>query len=103
MKRRISITSAEEGMVLARPVMNNQGIALCAEGTPLTGDLIERLTQMEVTGIWIGGEEKLSYQDYLDLRAILEKRFASVNDSNALLGKLKKVLLNRLEAQKGSF
>jgi len=82
-------------MVLARPVMNNQGIALCAEGTPLTGDLIGRLTQMEVTGIWIGVKKKLSYQDYLDLRAILEKRFASVNDSNALLGKLKKVLLNR--------
>jgi hypothetical protein len=58
---------------------------------------------MEVTGIWIRGEEKLSYQGYRALKASMEKRFAAVGDSNALLGKLKKVLLNRLEAQKGPY
>lgn len=103
MKKRISITSAQEGMVLARTVMNHQGMALCAEGTPLTADLIERLVQMEVTGVWIRGEEKISYQEYLDLKAGMEKRFSSAGDSNALLGRLRKVLLNRLEAQKGAF
>lgn len=102
MKKRIAIKSAEEGMVLARTVLNNQGIALCAEGTPLTADLIERLLQMEVTGIWIRAEKDLSYQSYRDLKAGMEKRFACATDGNALLGKLKKVLLNRLEAQKGS-
>ena len=68
-KKCIALTDAEEGMVLSRAVTNEKGMTLCAEGTPLTGDLIDRFKQMAVTEIYIENNEELSEEDY----AVLNK------------------------------
>ena len=101
-KKCIAMTDAEEGMVLSRAVTNEKGMTLCAEGTPLTGDLIDRFKQMAVTEIYIENNEELSEEDYTVLKQKLEKRFALSGDAHSLLGKLKTVLLQRLELRKGS-
>jgi hypothetical protein len=102
MIKRISITDAREGMVLARGIANDKGMTLCAEGTPLTEGLIQRVEQMEITDMYIKDEEPLSQEDYSALKQQIEHRFALSQNPSSLLGKLKTVLLKRLESQKGS-
>jgi hypothetical protein len=102
MIKRIPTTDAREGMVLARGIANDTGMTLCAEGTPLTEGLIQRFEQMEITDIYIELEEPLSQEDYNALKQKIENRFALSQNPSSLLGKLKTVLLKRLESQKGS-
>ena len=102
MKKCIPTSDAEEGMVLAKPVENEKGMVLCAEGTPITGDIIERFNQRGVPEIWIENEEELSEEDFITLKQKLEKRFVLAGDHRSLLGNLKRVLLDRLELRKGS-
>ena len=79
MKKCIPTSDVEEGMVLAKPVENEKGMVLCAEGTPLTGDIIERFNQMAIPEIYIENEEELSEEDYIMLKKKLEKRFSLTN------------------------
>ena len=102
MKTCIPIIDAEEGMVLAKAVANEKGMTLCAEGTPLTDDLIERFNQMAITEIYVENNEQLSAEDYAAIKQKLEKRFSLSENPHSLLGKMKTVLLLRLESRKGS-
>ena len=87
-------------MLLAKGVANEKGMTLCAGGTTLTDDLIDRFKQMAITEICVEYNEELSEEDYAALEQELEKRFASSGDPHSLLGKLKTVLLQRLELRK---
>ena len=102
MKKCISITDAEEGMVLSRAVANEKGMTLCAEGTSLSDELSDRFKQMAITEIYVEDTVELSTEDYAALKIKLEKRFALSGNPHTLLGKLKTVLLQRLELRKGS-
>ena len=102
MKKRIPTTDAEESMVLAKEVTNEKGVTLCAEGTSLTADLIERFNQMAVTEVYVENNEQLTAEDYAAIKQKLEKRFALSENPHSLLGKIKTVLLLRLESRKGS-
>ena len=102
MKKCIPTKDAEEGMVLAKEVTNEKGVTLCAEGTSLTADLIERFNQMAITEIYVENNQQLSAEDYAELQQKLEQRFSLSENSHSLLGKLKTVLLLRLESRKGS-
>jgi len=101
MKESIPVKDAKPGMVLAKTVTNDKGMALCADGTALTEDLIDRFTQMEIDIIFIENNKEMSQVEYLALKEKIVKRFAASTDSNSLLGKLKTVLLKHLESQKG--
>ena len=101
MKKCIPTSDAEEGMILAKPVENEKGMVLCAEGTPLTGAIIERFNQMAIPEIYIENEEELSEEDFIRLKERLEKRFVLAGDHRSLLGKLKRVLIDRLELRRG--
>ena len=102
MIKRIPLADALEGMVLARDIANDTGMTLCAEGTSLSEDLIQRFEQMEITDIYIEDEEPLSQEEYSALKQEIEDRFALSQNPSSLLGKLKTILLKRLESQKGS-
>lgn len=53
--QRVPINLVEPGMVLAKPVVNDAGMPLCAEGTELTAALIDRLKRMNVTLLTLKG------------------------------------------------
>jgi hypothetical protein len=55
--RRIAIEDLEVGMVVAKPILNDGGMVMLSEGTPLTVGLISRLVKMEIAYIFIEGEE----------------------------------------------
>jgi len=102
MRKSILLENAEVGMVLAKPIANDRGMTLCAEGTTLTEDLIERFRDMEIDSIYVESNKEMTEEEYLALKQKIEKRFPASGDSKSLLGKLKTVLLERLESQKGN-
>ena len=102
MKENIPITDAKPGMVLAKAITNDKNMTLCAEGTPLTEDLIDRFSQMEIDNICIENNKEMSQEEYLELKEKIEKRFVASYNPNSLLGKIKIALLEHLESQKGS-
>ncbi len=53
--QRVPINLVEPGMVLAKPVVNDTGMPLCAEGTELTAALIDRLKRMNVSLLTLKG------------------------------------------------
>lgn len=53
--QKVPITLASPGMVLAKPVMGDKGLPLCAEGTALTEKLIDRLRAMNVPSVTVRG------------------------------------------------
>lgn len=102
MKESIPITDAKPGMVLAKAITNDKDMTLCAEGTPLTEDLIDRFLQMEIDNICIESNKEMSQEEYLALKEKIERRFVASYNPNSLLGKIKIALLGHLESQKGS-
>jgi len=102
MKESIPITDAKPGMVLAQAITNDKDMTLCAEGTPLTEDLIDRFSQMEIDSICIESNKEMSQEEYLVLKEKIEKRLVAAYNTNSLLGKIKIALLEHLESQKGS-
>ncbi len=67
--QKVPIELVKPGMVLARPITNDAGMALCAEGTELSENIIERLMQMNVSHVTLkghpvdfGGETKTKEQ-----------------------------------------
>ena len=102
MKENIPITDVKPGMVLGKAITNDKDMTLCAEGTPLTEDLIDRFLQMEIDSICIESNKEMSQEEYLVLKEKIEKRLVAAYNTNSLLGKIKIALLEHLESQKGS-
>lgn len=53
--QKVPIDMVKPGMVLAKTVLNDKGMALCAEGTELTAAIIERLMRMNVSHLTLKG------------------------------------------------
>jgi len=53
--QRILLAQAGEGMILAKEILNPDGMVLCGAGTPLSPALIERLANMDVIDITVEG------------------------------------------------
>ena len=100
MKKSIPLENAAVGMVLAKAIANDRGMTLCAEGTTLTEDLIKRFRDMEIDSIYVESNKEMTQEEYLAVKQKIEKRFSASSNSKSLLGKLKTVLLERLESQR---
>jgi hypothetical protein len=99
--QKVPIALATPGMVLAKPIMNDKGMPLCAEGTALTETLIDRLRAMNVTVLPVMGhplgdgspaktlEEKL---------AEIENRFVWVK-GDPLMDKLKEAVISAVRQE----
>lgn len=53
--QKVPLELVKPGMILARPVNNEAGMALCGEGTELTDTIIERLRRMNVSHVTLKG------------------------------------------------
>lgn len=53
--QKIPIHLAEPGMVLAKPIIHENGMPLCAEETVLTASIIERLKKMQILYVMLKG------------------------------------------------
>jgi hypothetical protein len=102
MQKYIPIAEAKEGMMLAKSITDDQGRTLCAEGTTLNERLINRFNQMGIASICIESEEVMSEEEYIKLKQTIAERFKVASDPSSLLGKIKTVIMERLQAKKGS-
>lgn len=78
--QKVPIDLVKPGMVLAKPILNDSGMALCAEGTELTASIIERLIKINITHVTLRGnpvdlgiEIKSKEQKVKELHARFEK------------------------------
>jgi hypothetical protein len=98
--QKVPIELAKPGMVLARPITNDAGMALCAEDTELSETIIERLIRMNVSHVTLkghpldlGGETKTKEQKVEELKA----RFSRVQ-GDPLMQKILSAAQNALMA-----
>jgi hypothetical protein len=93
---------AKEGMILAKPVAQQDGRILCGAGTPLTANLIDRLLKMEISNIMVEGHpvkvegEKTLKEELLEM----DERFSNVKNIPPLMY-IKKCLMKKLVASRG--
>ncbi len=74
--QKVPIELVKPGMVLAKSVTSDAGMALCGEGTELTENIIDRLKQKNVSHLTLkghpvdfGGESKTKEQKIEELTA----------------------------------
>jgi hypothetical protein len=53
--QRILLAQAEPGMILAKGILNPEGLVLCGAGTELSDSLIERLAGMGIVDLTVEG------------------------------------------------
>jgi len=78
---KIPIDLAEPGMVLAKPIISDKGIQLCAEDTELTASLLERLKRMQISFVMLKGspvDEQASDESAAEEVQKLNERFIHV-------------------------
>lgn len=99
--QKLPINLAAPGMILAKPVTNEKGMPLCAEGTELSANLIERLKKMNVNTLSIKGhpvdlgiEEKTTDEKIRDMTA----RFARLQ-GDPIMDKLRDSIASALETE----
>ena len=68
--QRLPLDKLTPGMVLAKAVVNEKGMTLCAEGAELSAVMIERLHRMDVSTVLVKGHpvdmgEELKTKDQL--------------------------------------
>ncbi len=99
--QRILLAQAGPGMILAKEILNPEGMVLCGAGTPLSEALIERLANMDVVDVTVEGHP-VNIEGEKTLNEELEEvdlRFQRVEDIVPLMY-LKKRIQARLAASR---
>jgi hypothetical protein len=93
---KIAKEALSPGMKLAKPIIGQNGMALLAEGTELTEKWIDRIQDMDVTGVFVDGpsDPAVPLDEAL---AGLEKRFATVHQE-PYMGLIKKAVREHIES-----
>ncbi|MDH4331642.1 MAG: hypothetical protein OEV89_03600 [Desulfobulbaceae bacterium] len=99
--QRILLGQAGPGMILAKEILNPEGMVLCGAGTALSPALIERLAGMDIVDVTVEGhpviiEGEKSLQEELQE---VDLRFQRVEDIAPLMY-LKKRIQARLAASR---
>ncbi len=90
--QKVPIDLVKPGMVLAKPILNDSGMALCAEGTELTASIIERLIKMNITHVTLRGNP-------VDLGIEIKSKEQKVKELHARFEKVKDdPLMDRIKA-----
>lgn len=80
--QKVPIDLVKPGMVLAKPILNDSGMALCAEGTELTAAIVDRLIKMNITHVTLKGNP-------VDLGIALKSKDEKLQELSARFEKIK--------------
>jgi hypothetical protein len=96
---RIALDKLKQGMKLAKPVTNQNGLVMLAEDTELTTTLIDKITDMGIAGVYIKGmtQPDLPKEEML---ADLNQRFKNV-ENEPYMAMIKQVLKEHIEGLYG--
>ncbi|HOW55889.1 MAG TPA: hypothetical protein PLR60_14715 [Syntrophorhabdaceae bacterium] len=76
---KVAIDNLKPGMKTAKPVVNNNGMVLLGENTDLTAELIDRIRNMDVDGVYIQGTARPS-KSKDEFLSEIEDRFRNVEN-----------------------
>jgi hypothetical protein len=88
--KKLSITEAEAGNVVARPVATSSGMVMVQPGAVLTAEIIARLANLGIDIVWVEGTTADAKPLEAQL-AELDRRFAGHED-DPLMMELKAVV-----------
>ncbi len=100
--QRISIKRAKAGMVLAKDVTAPDGRILCGKSTELTKEILERLSKIGVTSVYVKADKKQSTQILKDNIEQLKMRFERVKDDPVLVALMNTIGDYWIEMQKSN-
>lgn len=92
---KVALNNLVPGMKLAKPVTNDRGMVLLAEGTELSGPLIERLGSMNVVSVYIDSAPA-ALKAKGEMLAELDARFRKT-EGEPFMGLLKRLFADRIE------
>ncbi len=94
---RILITQAQPGMVLAQPVTDSKGVALCNTGTRLDEELIHRLLMRAILHVWVLGQSQqgINNKDEQRLQQ-LDERFSRIQGHEPLMNAIRDLVRDKL-------
>ncbi len=92
---KIPVDKLEPGMKLSKPVTAKNGMVLLGEGTELSETWIKRISEMDITGVFIEGPaiQTISKEEAL---TNLEARFAKT-EGKPYMNLIKKVTKEHIE------
>lgn len=77
--KRIPLDEAEPGMILAKPVTNQTGVAALPAGTKLDRELLKRLDRMNLPAVYVEGDAGAAgAKSPADVEQDLTRRFRKV-------------------------
>ena len=100
--QRIKIEEAEEGMVLAKPVLSEQGTVLCSEGAELSEVMISTLKKRDIVRLKVVGHpiERPDEKPLDELLKDVSIRFSRVENDVSTL-KIKKIISRQIKEEYG--
>lgn len=92
---RIALDKLQPGMKLAKPVTNKNGLVMLAEDTELTATLIDKISDLDIAGVFIQGmtQPDIPMEEML---AGLDKRFQNV-ENEPYMDVIKQALKEHIE------
>ena len=96
---RIALDKLQPGMRLAKPVTNNNGLIMLAEDTELTRALINKISDMDIAGVYIQGMTQPD-TPMEEMIAGLDKRFKNV-ENEPFMDLIKQALKEHIEGLYG--
>lgn len=92
---KVAIDNLKPGMKTSKPVINNNGMVILGDNTELTAELIDRIRNMDVDGLFIHGDSKPS-KPKEDLLEEIDGRFRYV-DGDPLMEIIKRAMHAHVE------
>lgn len=92
---KVAVANLKAGMKLLKPVVNETGMVMFGEGTVLTDQMITRLSNMNISAVFVEGGQQRTKSKEEALRE-LEQRFARSGE-NEQMRMLKKVMIEHIE------
>lgn len=92
---KVAIDNLMPGMKTSKPVINNNGMVILGDNTELTAELIDRIRNMNVDGLFIHGDSRPS-KPKEDLLEEIDSRFRFV-DSEPLMEIIKRAIHTHVE------
>lgn len=96
---RIALHKLQPGMKLAKPVTNKNGLVMLAEDTELTATLIDKISDLDIAGVYIQGMTQPDIPKE-EMLSSLDQRFRNV-ESEPYMNLIKQALKEHMEGLYG--
>jgi hypothetical protein len=96
---RIALNKLQPGMKLAKPVTNSSGLVMLAEDTELTRSLIDKISDLDIGGVYIQGMTQPDIPKE-EMIAGLDQRFKNV-ENEPYMDLIKQALKEHMEGLYG--